>query len=158
MPSGATIEIEGLDELIRKLDDLKQLRKVHAGIQAAALYVKGKIAQYPDKSSANFPSGPGSSWYERNKGTWYWRKRDNTKVNYGNSEMLGKSWTIKYNQSKFEAIVGNDTSYGIFVQGSKQASFHKRRKWKTVETVAKEETRLVQKYVFDAVRRAIQSP
>jgi hypothetical protein len=71
--------------------------------------------------------------------------------------MLGKSWAIKYNQSKFEAIVGNDTSYGPFVQGAEQASFHKRRKWKTVDTVAKEETKRVQEYVFEAVRRAINA-
>jgi hypothetical protein len=157
MPEGATIEIEGLDELIRKLDDLKQLRKVHAGLKGAALHVKGKIAKYPRESKANFPAGPGSSWYERNKGSWYWRVRDNVKKQYGNSEMLGKSWAIKYNQSKFEAIVGNDTSYGPFVQGAEQASFHKRRKWKTVDTVAKEETKRVQEYVFEAVRRAINA-
>jgi phage gpG-like protein len=152
--SSATIEIEGLDELIRKLNDLSKLRKVHAGIKAGALYVKGKIATYPPSTEANVPKNfPGGRWYQRGWGAKYYTRKG--VKGYPTSENLGKKWTIKYNQNKFEATVGNNVSYARFVQGNEQAGFHKKRGWKTTDTVAKEETKRVQEYVFDAVRRAI---
>ena len=157
--AGVTVEIEGLDELIKKLDDLGQLRKVHAGIRAAAIHVKGKIAKYPSKTGANRPSGPGSHWYQRGKGSMYWRIRDNKKVSYGaESENLSKKWTTKYNQQRWEGKVGNNASYAIFVQGPKdggQARHMAGIGWKAVDTVAEKETKRVQEYVYDAVRRAI---
>jgi phage gpG-like protein len=164
MPDGATIEIKGLDELVKKLDDLSKLKAVHAGIKAAAVHVKGKIAKYPPKTAANRPSGPGSHWYERGKGSMYWRIRDNAKVSYGKkSEDLASGWAIKYNKSKFEAVVGNNVSYAVFVQGPKKGPKGKRQSkhmarigWKSVDTVSKEETKRVQEYVFDAVMRAIK--
>ena len=118
--AGVTVEIEGLDELIKKIDELGKLRKVHAGIRAGALHVKGKIAKMPSSTKANVPSGPGSHWYKRGTGSMYWRIRDNAKVSYGaKSENLSKKWTTKYNKAKFEAKVGNNASYAIFVQGPK---------------------------------------
>lgn len=150
--TGATIEIEGLDELIRKLDDLGKLSKVHAGLKAAALYLKGRIAIYPPATIANSPSNPSGQWYQRGWGVRY-------KGGGGRqtSEQLGQKWTTKYDSNKFEATVGNNASYARFVQGPEetQARHMKRIGWKGVDVVAKEETKRVQEYVFDAVKRAI---
>ena len=41
--------------------------------------------------------------------------------------------------------------------GDKQTRMMKKIGWKTVETVASEETKRVQEYVFEAVRRAIET-
>jgi phage gpG-like protein len=157
--SDVVVEIEGLDELIRKLDDVAQLRKVHAGIRAAGMYVKGKIAIYPPATIANSPNNPSGQWYQRGWGIRY-------KGGGGRqtSENLGKKWTSKYDKRKFEAVVGNNASYAVFVQGPKQGGKGARQAkhmanigWKSIDTVAKEETKRVQEYVFEAVRRAIAS-
>jgi phage gpG-like protein len=78
------------------------------------------------------------------------------------SEDLDKKWTMKYDKNKFEAVVGNNASYAVFVQGpkqggkgSRQAGHMARIGWKSIDTVAQEETKRVQELVYDAVRRAI---
>ena len=168
MPGEVTVEIEGLDELIKKLRDLGQLRKVHAGIRAAAIYVKGKIAKYPRSTFANKPRGFNSvysmtsrralnSWYQRGYGT-KWVRKDGSVKGSKTSENLGKKWTSKYNKDRFEAKVGNNASYAIFAQGPKQdgqAKHMARIGWKSIDTVAEKETKRVQEYVYEAVRRAI---
>ena len=158
--SGATIEIEGLDELVRKLNDLAQLDKVHAGLKAAALYLKGQVAQYPARKHITIQQVGG--WASEKQRRWFfWALREGKiDVPYRRgvspgSENLGKKWTIKYDQAKFEATVGNNVSYGPFVQGNKQTKMMQMIGWKTVETVAKEEKQRVAEYIFDAVRRAI---
>ena len=158
--SGVTVEIEGLDELIKKLGNLSKLRKVHAGIRAAGMYVKGKIAKYPPSTAANLPAGPGSHWYKRGTGSFYWRIRDNAKVSYGaKSENLGKKWTSKYDRNKFEGQIGTNVSYAKFVQGPKgtQAKHMGKIGWERIDTVAKKETKRVQEYVYQAVKRAIET-
>jgi len=157
MPEGAFIEIEGLDKLIKKLDKIGKLDYVKAGIKAGAVYVKGKIAKYPPPTAINKPGNPSGRWYVRGFG-WRFASGRVSPV----SEDLGGGWTIKTEDRGFTAIVGNDTSYGIFVQGPKdgpkgqrQAGHMARIGWKSVDTVAEEEKKRVQEYVFDAVRRAI---
>ncbi len=156
MPDGATIEIKGLDEAIKKLTDVAKLRKVHAGIRAAGMYIKGKMAIYPPSTIANSPSNPSGQWYQRGWGVRY-------KGGGGRqtSEALGRKWTSKYNRAKFEGKVGNNASYAVFVQGPKKGSKGLRQAkhmagigWKSVDTVAKEEVKRVQEYVFEAVRRS----
>ena len=148
--TGATIEIQGMDELIKKLDDLKKMSKVHAGIRAAGMYIKGKIAIYPPATAANQPGS--GSWYQRGWGTRYAGGGGKQ-----TSEQLGKKWTSKYNKGKFEAVIGTNVSYAKFVQGPKgtQAKAMAKIGWTSIDTVAKEETKRVQEYVFEAVRRAI---
>ena len=155
--TGTEIKIEGLNELIKKLDDLKQLSKVHAGFKAGALYLKGKLAQYPPPTIANQPGNPSGRWYVRGFG-WKFASGRTDPV----SEDLAGKWTIKYDQNKFEAMVGNNASYAVFVQGpkegpkgSRQAKHMARIGWKSITTVAEQETKRVEEYVFEAVKRAI---
>ena len=158
--SGVTVEIEGLDALIKKLDNLGQLRQVHAGIRSAGVYIKGLMTKYPPSTAANRPAGPGSRWYKRGTGSFYWRIRDNAKVSYGKkSEVLSSKWFSKYNQSKYESRIGTNVSYAKYVQGPRglQAKALKKIGWKGIDVVAKEEKKKVAKYVFDAVKRAIDA-
>jgi hypothetical protein len=71
------------------------------------------------------------------------------------SETLGRKWTIKSRDGGMSAVVGNNVSYGIFVQGEKQAAFHARRGWKTTEQVADKEGPRVREYIAEAIRRAL---
>jgi hypothetical protein len=148
--SGVTMEIKGMEELIKKLEKLGKMSKVHAGLRAAGMYVKGKIAIYPPATAANQPGS--GSWYQRGWGIRYAGGGGKQ-----TSEQLGKKWTSKYDKAKFEVIIGNNASYARFVQGPKgtQSKAMKKIGWTSIDTIAKEETKRVQEYVFEAVRRAI---
>jgi len=160
MADEVTIEIKGLDELVKKLSDLGQLSKVHAGIQAAGMYLKGKLAVYPPRKRVTIASLGG--WKSEKQRRWFFAALREGKIEVPyrrgsspGSEDLANKWTSKYDQSKFEAVVGNNASYARFVMGDKQSSMMKVIGWKTVETIATDETKRVQEYVFDAVKRAI---
>ena len=160
MPDNVSIELKGLDEAVKKLTTMAQLRKVHAGITAAGVYLKGKMATYPPETIANRSSNPSGHWYVRGWGVRY-KGGGGRKT----SEDLAASWTSKYDKNKFQAKVGNNASYAVFVQGPKEGPKGKRQAkhmanigWKSIDTMAKEETKNVTKYVIDAVRRAIANP
>jgi hypothetical protein len=152
MPDGATITIEGMDELIAKLEKLGKLSTVHAALKAGGTHIKGLMTVYPPETMANNPGNPSGQWYDRGWGVRY-------KGGGGRqtSEVLDSKWTLKYDKSKFEAVVGNNASYARFVQGVKgeQAKHMAGIGWKSIDTVAEEETKRVAEFVFDAVRRAI---
>ena len=163
MPDGVTIEIKGLDEAVRKLENLTQLRKVHAGIRAAGMYLKGKMAIYPARKHISIASLGG--WKSDKQRKWFFAnlRAGTIDVPYRRgvspgSETLGKKWTSKYDKNKFQAEVGNNASYARLVMGEKQTEMMKRIGWKKVDVIAKEETKRVQEYVIDAVRRAIANP
>ena len=153
--TNAQIRIEGLDKLVRKLDGLEGLKVVKGGIKAAALHVKGKIAKYPPGSDAN-ESGPyPKRWYVRGQGQ-FWSRVDGTFGVRKTSEDLGQKWTIKTRDDGLTAIVGNNVSYGPFVQDEeRQASFHKKRGWKTTQDVAREESDEVQEMLIRAINKAL---
>ena len=150
----AFIEIKGLDQLIDKLETLAQLRTVKAGIKAGALHVKGVIDVYPASSDANQPGPYPKRWYVRGWGP-KWARKSGGIGGINSSEDLGDSWTIKMRDGGFTGVVGNNVSYGIFVQGEKQAAFHQRRGWKTTEMIAKSEGPRVRELIAQAIRRAL---
>jgi len=115
------VRIEGLDKLMGKLERLKDLQPVKTALKAAAEHVKGKIAQYPPATSANSPAQ--RRWYERGYGP-RWRRADGSIGGRKTSETLGKKWTTRATSGGLGQIVGNNVSYGPFVQGDQQASFH----------------------------------
>ena len=156
----SAIRIEGLEELSKKITTLESMVPVKAGMKAAALHVKGKIATYPPSSEANVPKTSGS-WYERGYGTKWVGGTGGKKT----SEMLGRSsgmssdfgsWKSKSTRNGLTWVIGNNVSYGPFVQGEKQAAFHKRRGWLTTDQVAKQETAHVTKFVKDHIDKVLE--
>ncbi len=93
--------ISGDTQLIEKF--AKLYPAVQAGLFAGGETVKAGIAVYPPK--------PPQSTYTR-------------------TGRLGRKWTIQ--QAGFlEVEVGNNTSYGPYVQGDQQTSFHAATGWMT---------------------------
>ena len=153
----ASIRIEGLDKALRKIRSLEDLHGIKAAMKAAAMHIKGKIAKYPPESEANMPrtdaaTGRVLPWYERGYGTRYpgggGRKT---------SQTLGRKWAIGERDSGLTQIVGNNVSYGPFVQDKdRQAAFHKERGWKTVQDVASEESDTVVKFVKEEIDQILE--
>ena len=147
----ATIQIKGLDKLQVKFAGIEPAIK--AGIKASTVHIKGKVAKYPAATMANDPSqrqwyerGWGSKWHVRGGG-WHGRK---------SSETLGKKWTVEFTNNGMTARIGNDVSYGKWVQSPEyQARALKRIGWKTTEQVAEEETETVEKFIKSQIDKAL---
>lgn len=153
-----TMKIEGLSELERKLGKAAADSTINAAIKAAAVHVKGKIAEYPDSTSANTPKqyapGQWNTWYERGFGS-RWARADGSVGSRRTSETLGKRWTIR--TSNRSATIGNNASYGPYVQDpQRQARALARIGWKTTKDVANAEAQRVLAFFVKYVDRALR--
>ena len=143
MPEAVTIK--GLPELARKLDNLQDLKKLVPALKASASHIKGTVNVYPPATLANSETRP--RWYQRNYGP-RWRRKDGTIGGRKTSENLKHKWTTKDRDRGLTWIVGNNVSYGEYVQDrGKQARWHKRNKWKTIQDVAEQEADTVVKFI-----------
>ena len=151
----SAIKIEGLDRLQGKLRNLEDLKGVKTAMRAAAVHVKGEIAKYPPASEANRPNEQGR-WYERGYGPRWLGGGKKT------SETLGRKWTVAERDQGLTQIVGNNVSYGPFVQDpDKQAAWHKkgykgREGFKTTDQVASEENDTVNDFIKKEVDRVLR--
>lgn len=153
----AYIQIEGLDRVIGKLENLQQLNTVKAGIKAAAIHVKGKIAEYPPRK--HIPM----RWKSERQRRWFFAALRSGAIDVPykrgsspGSEGLGRRWTVKERDDGLSAVVGNNVSYGPFVQREdSQYWMHKASGWKTTARVANEERSVVVDFVTAAIRKAL---
>ena len=137
------IQLKGLDKIKRKFEAIEPALK--RGIFAATVHLKAKIAIYPDSTIANDPNQ--KRWYERGWGS-KWRLKDGTVHGIQSSEALGRSWATKIERGGLRGVVGNDTSYGPYVQGEKtQARGLAAIGWKHTGTVAEEENATVTRFI-----------
>ena len=110
MPDPLTIEIRGLDKLLKAWHKFpKEIVRAmsQAGHMAAneVLDTEG-LRNYPASTSANQPPTP---YYIRGRGTQY------ASYNKGDSENLGKRWTVK--REGYKTRIGNSASYAKYVHG-----------------------------------------
>ena len=141
------VQVRGLKEAIKRLEKVGGPGALRRPMTRAVAHLHDRIAQYPPAGAANSP-GNGYSWYERGFGT-----RARTGRAWPTSETLGRRWTHEVSADGRRGVVGNNASYGPYVQSAeKQAVFHVQRGWKTDETVAKEEARKVAGYFDDEIR------
>jgi len=166
MPS-SSVTIKGLDKLQDKLTSVAALRGAKNALKAGALHIKGKVAVYPELTDANRPRSFKSffglkthrainTWYQRGYGP-KWARKDGSVGGRKTSETLGRRWTIASEASGLRQVIGNNASYGIDVQGEKQAHFHAARGWKTTEQVAEQEEATVVAFVQAEVDKAINA-
>ena len=155
------VYIKGLDKLIGKLDSIAKLKTVKAGIKAGALHIKGKIADYPPRKYVSIKSVGG--WKSEKQRRWFfWALRTGQiEVPYRRgvspmSQDLGGKWTIKERDGGMTAVVGNNVSYGPFVQSAaNQSPMMRKIGWKTTEKVADEEGPRVRELIAKAIRKAL---
>jgi hypothetical protein len=147
----SSITVHGMEAFLARLDRFKPA--VRTALRAAAVHVKGKISVYPPKMAgrpmhfvslkqriavmAMIRSGEIEVPYRRGQSP--------------NSESLGRRWTIADQDDGLTQIVGNNASYGPWVQGEQQAAYHKEGGWKTTEQVSDEERPYVVGQIHDAI-------
>lgn len=155
--SDMDIRVEGLSELIKKLNSVSNKTYMRATMRAAVEHLKGKVKKYPPGSAANSPSSvPGSHWYIRGTGGFYKRKRDGGISSYKNSKNLQGKWTTQIDADGMRAQVGNNVSYAPYVQDEReQMPYHKARGWVTVQDVAKDEANVIAKLFVKNIEKAL---
>jgi len=147
------IQIEGLDEVLAKIKTLGELKQFVSAMKAGATHIKGTVDDYPPAGAWNSPMA--RNWYERGYGP-HWTRMDGSVGGRKTSEMLNRSWTISQENGGLTQIVGSKVSYGPFVMDeAKQTWFHKAHGWKTVQTVVKEQTARVVKFITDELNKII---
>lgn len=161
-----TTTMTGDAELKRKLSKLKDFSFLVPVMVSMASHVKGAISfpgGYPATGAGNKPSGPGSQWYERGYGP-KWMRMDGSINGRNSSENLGKSWGLEAENSGLRQIIGNDTSYGPWVQGvakvdgaGPQSSAMNAIDWKTTDDVMNEEEEKVLTEIKKAVDKQLAS-
>lgn len=150
MTSSITVQLSGLDEILRNVDSIQKLEGLQAAMLAGATHMKSRVDRYPPASEANNPSN--QRWYERGYGP-HWRRRDGSMGGRKTSEMLNREWTVA-TRGPSEVVLGTNVSYSPYVMDADhQAWFHKARGWKTIQQVAKDETPTVIKFISDYMRR-----
>ena len=130
------IELRGVDELKKMLGQVASTEVLRRGMQKVVYRVQGRMADYP-------PPPPGSTY-----------KRGSDK----RSEKLGQRWTTKVTTSggNVQGKVGNNASYGPFVQSDMfQARVHKGR-WQTDRQVLREEEDNLVSIMQDEIDRALR--
>jgi len=143
------IRIEGLPPLQKILKEVGSLRPVKRGLGKGAVHLKGKIAKYPTQLS---PVNP--KWrYDRGIGSVYVP----TGRVYRTSETHGRKWTVRAGAGGLEWTIGNNTSYGPFLQDKDdQTRRHKVAGWQTTEDVIDQEVHTVNRKVKEEVDRALE--
>jgi len=157
----SNVEIKGLEKLTRGLVLLGKLDDVKDALIEGAEHIKDSIADYPAQKYVSIADAGG--WAsEKQKfyviamlasGAWdFPYKRGQSE----SSEDLADKWTVTIINNGLGAKVGNNVSYGPYVQGpDDQSKMMELRNWKTTDEVAKEETETVISLVTDAIERAL---
>lgn len=135
-----TIRLEGAEELIKKLQSLEDMKRVKSAIHQAAVFLHGKLKEYPKASHRPNPMLKLNDKMRR--GFFYHLKKGDIEVPYRRgqspgSEKLGQSWTVRRENMGFRAIIGTNVSYAQLVQDSaKQTSYHRGTGWITTKQTA----------------------
>jgi hypothetical protein len=160
MNLNVSVEIKGAEVIIRSLErvNANMGEAMKPAIVRAADTVRQYVSEYPPATAANLPS-PGHTHYERGMGSVYVRKTDGKHTVRKTSEMLNRKWSTKYRftATEAEAIVGNSASYAPYVHDDrKQAAFHARRNWRTVQQAITVNRDKIRQFFEQAVRDAVQ--
>ena len=142
-----SVEIKGLDALVKKLDSLGQPGAFRRPMTQSVQHIHRKLAKPPRKAQGAFsrlatPGQKRAFWARVSSGEIEFREG----IGYVRTNRLRNSWTTKVSSDGRTGEVGNIVSYGPFVQGFRQQPFHAESKWPQTEKVAKAEQNAVLKF------------
>jgi len=160
MAANAHIRIEGMNELLKRIDSVQKLKFVKSAMLAGAGLMQGYIATYPS-TLANYTnpllSGKTEEAARMRRGFFARLRSGKIEVPYRRgqspgSQKLGPSWKVKTRNYGLTAVVGTSVKYARRVQDRKNQTIgHGKTGWVTVQDVAEQHWR----EVIDKVRAAL---
>lgn len=125
-----TITVDGLDELIQRIGYSATLDLLEQPITRSVIHIEGRMKDYPPQRSGS---------------------------NYRRTGVLGRRWSHEVSGGAGEIVgtVGNNTSYGPFVQSAAFQTRPHRGRWQTDEQVIEEEQNTIIGFFEDAVEDAL---
>lgn len=160
----ASIKIEGMDELLAKIKTLQELKPVIAAMKAAAVYVKGKAATYPERKTITRASVYGSSFKSvKQRRYFFWALRTGRiEVPYRRgmspgSQAFGRRWTIAAQNNGLTQTIGNNAGYGPYLMDpAKQTAYAKAMGWQTTQAIADDAAPTVMNYLREYIDRYLK--
>ena len=135
-----------MEELVKKISDLEQLKGLKSILLAAGETLKGKLSVYPAQKSltrAEVYGEPFKSEKQR-KYFFYALRKGLISVPYSRgadakSERFKASWALAAENDGLRVVIGNDTSYGPYLMDTeRQSRFAAEIWWKTIDAVMEE--------------------
>ena len=153
-----TIEITGLEAIVKKLDSLNKPGILKQPMTQSVQHLHRKIAKPPVKQPGAF-----SRLATTAQRRAYWARVSSGEIQempgggYRRTNQLRNSWTQKVSADGRTGEVGTNIPYGRYVQGQRQQQpFHAASKWPRVDKVAKEEAKTIVRFFQKAYERALK--
>lgn len=161
----ASIEIKGVDQLIRKMGRVEGVKVLVAPMKRATIRIQKDIADYDN--SPKPASGEWAAWVNSHspakarqiRGAYFAKVKELGR-HPGRTGTLGKKWTVKVSRSAngVTGKVGNNTEYAPFVQSKRfQARLHSKR-WQTDESVVQRNRNAIVADFEREIRNALNKP
>lgn len=150
-----SIDIDGLEAVFKKLGKFETLRIMEEPMERSVRKIEYELKEYP-------PPPAQGEWaaktHPAQKRAFFALLRAGL-IKGKRTGTLGRHWTVKIDRTadSLEGRVGNNTSYGTFVQSKRfQTRFHQGR-WKTDQQVVDQLRREIVKDFEDTARKAINA-
>lgn len=158
------LHIDGLDELLGKIDTLEKMRAVTGALLAGGAHMKTAMQVYPDAKHLKREDVYGKPFQSdrQRKFFFYALAKGIIQVPYRRggspgSRNLKQQWTVAATNNGFSVEIGNATSYGPLVQGQGlQSRYAQAVGWQTEQQVLDREAPAVVAYVSDAIQKAVE--
>lgn len=139
----ASMHIEGLEELLRRIQTLQKMREVTAALLAGGAHLKTQMQVYPPQAHLTRKSVYGQSFQSDRQRRWFfWAlARGALTVPYRRGQSAGsrnlkQQWTVVASNSGLTVEIGNSTPYGPLMQSAvMQGRMAKAAGWQTDQQV-----------------------
>ena len=138
------VRIDGMEELVKRITTIQQMRRFKKALKAGAVHLHAKIRRAPKVSRRRNMRLYGNSpdAIRNRRGYFYHLQKGDIDVPYyrGSSKSSEKlsdgGWSISTEMDGWRAVVGTSVSYAPLVQDrDEQTSYHAQTGWETVQGV-----------------------
>lgn len=151
------IRVQGVEELVKRITTIQQLKRVRAAVKMAGHHMQRQMRDYPTNRHGANPMlhGTGTKAQRMRRGFFYHLNKGNISVPYGRTGNLKKRWTVRMDKG-LTATVGNNARYASLVQGAgTQTGGHARSGWITEQRAIDRERTTITAYIRDALVREV---
>ncbi len=147
-----SIRIEGIEELIKRIDTLEQLKHTVAALVKGAKHVQRKARLYPRKPGRPQPFVSD----KQRRGFFYHLKRGNITVPYSRTMAVKRGWQIESRNDGLTQIIENSEPHAKLVQSPEgQTRYHATTGWQTTTQVAASEGPTVVALVREGLQKDV---